>query len=138
MAIGSYLDIICEAFNNQAIPRLIDLNGEHFKGITDYPKMVHGDIEKIDMNKLAQYIQTMVGTGVLIPDGELETYVREAANLPPKVSDDERFIDPDRKDQQTKDLEDGSQNNNVHPEDNQDVAEDDGKVQEAKKRLGRS
>ena len=58
--------------------------------------------------------------------------------MPPKVSDDERFIDPDRKDQQTKDLEDGSQNNNVHPEDNQDVAEDDGKVQEAKKRLGRS
>ena len=84
VAIGSYLDIICEAFNNQAIPRLIDLNGEHFKGITDYPKMVHGDIEKIDMNKLAQYIQTMVGTGVLIPDDELETYVREAGNLPPR------------------------------------------------------
>ena len=31
-----------------------------------------------------------------------------------------------------------SQGNNVHPEDNQDVAEDVGKVQEAKKRLGRS
>ena len=136
VAIGSYLDIICEAFNNQAIPRLIDLNGEHFKGITDYPKMVHGDIEKIDMNKLAQYIQAMVGTGVLIPDDELETYVREAGNLPPKVSEDERFIDPDREDQQTNDL--GSQGNNVHPEDNQDVAEDVGKVQEAKKRLGRS
>ena len=113
-------DIICEAFNNQAIPRLIDLNGEHFKGITDYPKMVHGDIEKIDMNKLAQYIQTMVGTGVLIPDDELETYVREAANLPPKVANDERFIDPDREDQQTNDL--GSQGNNVHPENNQDLS----------------
>lgn len=136
IAIGSYLDIICEAFNNQAIPRLIDLNGEHFKGITDYPKMVHGDIEKIDMNKLAQYIQAMVGTGVLIPDDELETYVREVGNLPPKVSEDERFIDPDREDQQTNDL--GSHGNNVHPEDNQYVAEDDGKVQEAKKRLGRS
>lgn len=67
IAIGSYLDIICEAFNNQAIPRLIDLNGEHFNGITDYPKMVHGDIEKIDMNKLAQYIQTMVGTDDIDP-----------------------------------------------------------------------
>ena len=100
--------------------------------------MVHGDIEKIDMNKLAQYIQTMVGTGVLIPDDELETYVREAGNLPPKVSEDERFIDPDREDQQINDLGSQGNGNNVHPEDNQDVAEDDGKVQEAKKRLGRS
>lgn len=138
VAIGSYLDIICEAFNNQAIPRLIDLNGEHFKGITDYPQMVHGDIEKVDMNKLAQYIQTMAGTGVLIPDDELETYIREVGNLPPKVADDERFIDPDREDQQTNDLGSQGNGNNVHPEDNQDVAEDDGKVQEAKKRLGRS
>ena len=79
----------------------------------------------------------MAGTGVLIPDDELETYVREVGNLPPKVSDDERSIDPDREDRQTKDLE-SSQNNNVHPEDNQDVAENDGKIQEAKKRLGRS
>ena len=64
------------------------------------------------MNKLAQYIQTMVGTGVLIPDDELETYVREAANLPPKVANDERFIDPDREDQQTNDL--GSQGNGMY------------------------
>ena len=50
----------------------------------------------------------------------------------------QRFIDPDREDQQTNDLGSQGNGNNVHPEDNQDVAEDDGKVQEAKKRLGRS
>ena len=38
MACGAFLDIICETFNSQAIPALIDINGEHFKGITDYPK----------------------------------------------------------------------------------------------------
>ena len=27
LAVGTYLDVICEVFNNQAIPRLIDLNG---------------------------------------------------------------------------------------------------------------
>ncbi len=37
LAIGTYLDIICETFNSQGIPRLIDLNGNHFSGITDYP-----------------------------------------------------------------------------------------------------
>lgn len=41
MACGAFLDIICETFNSQAIPALIDINGEHFKGITDYPKMTH-------------------------------------------------------------------------------------------------
>ena len=135
VAICSYLDIICEAFNTQAIPRLIDLNGEHFKGITDYPKMIHGDIEKIDMNKLAQFIQTMVGTGVLIPDEELESYIREVGNLPVKI-ESERIIDSDRERRQTDNLE--SLSNTVHPEDNQDIADDAAKIEEAKKRLGRS
>ena len=33
MAIGAFLDIICEEFNRVAIPQLIDLNGEHFNAI---------------------------------------------------------------------------------------------------------
>lgn len=45
MAIGAYLDIICETFNSQGIPQLIDINGSHFDGITDYPTLEHGDIE---------------------------------------------------------------------------------------------
>lgn len=32
MAIGTYLDVICEVFNNQGIPKLIDLNGEPLQG----------------------------------------------------------------------------------------------------------
>ena len=34
MACGAFLDIICETFNSQGIPALIDINGDHFKGIT--------------------------------------------------------------------------------------------------------
>ena len=85
LAIGTYLDVICEVFNNQGIPRLIDLNGDHFKGITDYPKMVHGDIEEVDMAQFATFIKEMVGTGVLVPDEELEEHVRRIGNLPEKV-----------------------------------------------------
>ena len=82
LAVGTYLDIICEVFNNQAIPRLIDLNGDHFKGITDYPYMKHGDIEDANLDKIGAFIQQMVGTGALTPDDELEDYIRQIANLP--------------------------------------------------------
>lgn len=85
LAIGTYLNIICEVFNNQAIPRLIDLNGEHFKGITDYPKMTHGDIDEQDIVQFATYIKEMVGIGVLEPDEELEKEVRRVGNLPEKL-----------------------------------------------------
>lgn len=85
LAVGTYLDIICEVFNNQAIPRLIDLNGEHFKGITDYPKMAHGDIEEKDLTQFANYIKEMVGVGVLVPDEELEAEIRRIGGLPEKL-----------------------------------------------------
>ena len=88
LAIGAYLEVICEVFNNQAIPRLIDMNGDHFKGITDYPRMTHGDIEDADLEQLSAYIEKMVGVGLLTPDEELEKMVRRAGNLPEKLETD--------------------------------------------------
>jgi len=85
MAIGTYLDVICETFNIQGIPRLIDVNGEHFKGITDYPKMVHGDIEDKDIAQFSSYITEMVGAGILVPDEALEDEVRRVGGLPEAV-----------------------------------------------------
>lgn len=85
MAIGTYLDVICEVFNNQAIPRLIDLNGDHFKGITEYPKMVHGDIDEPDLTQFTTFVTEMVGAGVLVPDEALEEEVRRIGRLPEKV-----------------------------------------------------
>lgn len=82
LAVGTYLDIICEVFNSQGIPRLIDINGEHFKGITDYPYMKHGDIEDANLEKIGAFIQQMVGSGALTPDDELEDYIRQISNLP--------------------------------------------------------
>ena len=85
LAIGTYLDVICEVFNNQGIPRLIDLNGDHFKGITDYPKMTHGDIEEKDLQQFASFIKEMVGAGIIVPDAELEEEVRRVGGLPEKT-----------------------------------------------------
>lgn len=85
MAIGTYLDVICEVFNNQGIPRLIDINGDHFKGITDYPKMVHGDIDEPDLTQFTTFITEMVGAGVIVPDEALEDEVRRIGRLPEKM-----------------------------------------------------
>lgn len=86
LAIGTYLDIICETFNNQGIPRLIDLNAAHFQGITEYPRMIHGDIEDADLDSLGTFIQRMVDIGILQPDEQLEAFVRRAGGLPEKIS----------------------------------------------------
>ena len=87
MAIGAYLDIICETFNNKAIPALIDINGDYFKGITDYPKMTHGDIEDADIEKVGAFIKDMTGIGILTPDDGLEDYVRRIGNLPARAGE---------------------------------------------------
>lgn len=135
MAIGAYLDIICETFNSQGIPPLIDINGSHFEGITDYPKLVHGDIENVDIQKLAAYIKDMTGVGILVPDDALEDYVRDAANLPERTTDT-RVVNPKRDKQQNQ-----NEPPTVSPEDN--MEEETGEIPEekikaAKKRLGRS
>lgn len=148
MAIGAYLDIICEVFNNQAIPRLINLNGDHFNSITDYPRMEHGDIEDEDIEKLANYIKEMTGVGILTPDSQLEDYVREAAHLPERLEDDTPAVpDPGgekpvnaRQRQQAKPQQQRS--STVDPgggeEDPDGVTEEDMQaVEEARKRLGR-
>ena len=85
LAIGTYLDVICEVFNNQGIPRLIDINGDHFKGITDYPKMEHGDIEDKDVQQFASFVKEMVGAGIIVPDEPLEDEVRRVGGLPEKL-----------------------------------------------------
>ena len=96
LAIGTYLDIICETFNKQAIPRLIDLNASHFANLTDYPKMTHGDIEDPDLTKVGAFIQNMVGIGALEPDETLEEYIRRIANLPDKTHNAHENYDDDK------------------------------------------
>lgn len=137
VAIGAFLDIICETFNSQGIPALIDINSQHFVGITEYPKMTHGDIEDEDITKVSAFIKDMTGIGVLIPDDGLEDYIRRAGHLPERTYDS-KVIERTRKDQQ-------EQNQPPEPEaaagekpdEDNDIIPDE-KVEAAKKRLGRS
>ena len=141
MAIGTYLDTICEVFNNQGIPRLIDLNGEHFKGITDYPYMVHGDIEDKDMATFAAYITEMVGAGVLIPDEQLEEEVRRVGGLPEKTETGTPYdVQPGENGPQAQREATGATESDEKPKEDELLAEDEKdaqEAQEARKSLGR-
>ena len=88
VAIGSYLDAICEAFNNQAIPKLVELNTAALGKLTDYPEMIHSDIEKPDIDKAIAFIEKMVGIGLIVPDEQLEDYARELGGLPERQQGD--------------------------------------------------
>ena len=84
---GAFLDMICEVFNNKAIPRLLQLNGDAFKGITAYPELIHGDIETQDLEKLGAFMKDMVSVGAIVPDENLEDYLRLAAELPEREAE---------------------------------------------------
>ena len=87
MAICAFLDIICQTFNSQGIPALIDINGDHFAGVTDYPRLTHGDIKDVDLTTVATFIKDMTSIGVIIPDESLEDYVRQLGKLPKRTTD---------------------------------------------------
>ncbi len=136
VAIGAFLDIICETFNNQGIPSLIDINGQRFAGITEYPKMTHGDIEDADITKVAAFIKDMTGIGVLVPDDGLEDYIRQVGHLPERTSDT-REIDRTRQKQQEQEQppEPETAAGNETSEESEEIPDE--KIEEAKKRLGR-
>lgn len=73
---------IASIFNRYAIPRLFSFNT--FRGLTDYPQIVPGEIETPDLNELAIYIEKLAGCGALFPDTNLEGYLRNVAGLPEK------------------------------------------------------
>lgn len=108
LSIGTYLDVICEVFNNQGIPRLFDMNGDYFKGITDYPKLCHGDIEETDLEVFGKFLTDVVGAGIIIPDDDLEAEVRRRGGLPEKLEGAEPRMMPGEEPE----LEDGQMESN--------------------------
>ena len=94
-AIGAFLDIIAATFNRFAVTRLFELNDFQ---ISDYPKIVHGDLESVDLEVLGKYINILSNSGMpLFPDEELEKYLRQIAHLPEglaKVKDIDQQVEP--------------------------------------------
>lgn len=128
VAITAFLDVICETFNSKGIPALIDINGDHFSGISDYPIMTHGSIEDVDIESMGKYLQLMVGSGLILPDDELEDFVRQLGNLPEKT-ETEPADDPKRTAARSRQEDPGE------PDDLEEPTNEE--VDAARKRLGR-
>jgi hypothetical protein len=77
VAVVAFLDMITAEFNRKAIPDLLRLNG--MKGEV---QLVHGDIQRRDLQELGTYLLDAFGAGTLTPDAALEAHVREEGGLP--------------------------------------------------------
>lgn len=81
VAIGCYLDMIGEAFNRVAIPRLWAMNGWN----RPTPWLRHEDIETADLGVLGTFVQALTGAGIDLTDAATEAELRRVASLPPPV-----------------------------------------------------
>jgi len=92
--LNTVLDEIATVFNRHAIPRLLVLNGEPLDHV---PRLVHGGVERVDLEELGTFIGELAGAGApLFPDDELENYLRGQADLPAVPVDREmpEFVRP--------------------------------------------
>lgn len=77
-ALEAQLANIAEVFNKYAVPKLFQLNA--FRGLTDYPRIVPGQIESPSLKEIALLLRAM---GVDISnDMPLMNYLRKIADLP--------------------------------------------------------
>lgn len=86
-AIAAWLESVSEVFNRFAIPRLWRMNGW---SLDRCPKLVYGDIETPDLEKLGSYVSNLAGSGVnLFPNQKLENWLKRAAGMPVDTSIEE-------------------------------------------------
>jgi len=83
VALGAWLDSICEVINRGPIPELLRLNGKSFD---KPPLLTHGDIESVDLTELGDFISKLSGAGITLTP-QIIGYSLEQAGLP--VPEDE-------------------------------------------------
>lgn len=77
---SAWLDNIAEVMEKKATPVLQALNPKYAKAAR--PKWKHGDINAIDLAELSQFITAAVGSGGIVPDPELDSWLREQIGAP--------------------------------------------------------
>lgn len=80
-AIGAWLESIASVLNSEGLPRLWKLNGWD---LSTMPQFAHGDIEKQELEKIAEYFNKLAVTGLIMPDEDLENWFRGLADAPPR------------------------------------------------------
>lgn len=72
VAIGSWLDSICDVINQQAVSRLGKLNG--WKQ-SELPRITYGDLEGMDLDVLSKYFSNLAKAGLVAPDQDLSQFL---------------------------------------------------------------
>lgn len=75
---------LAKTFMNMFIRELVDLN---YSGVTDYPTLDHGKIGEDDVGMLATGISSLVSSGALTMDPDLEDYIRDLVGATPLPDD---------------------------------------------------
>lgn len=81
-AMTGFMDQIAETVNRHLVPRLMRLNGWP---VDRLPRLVHGDVERVDLTALGTFVTALAGAGMpMFPsaDGALERALLDAAKLP--------------------------------------------------------
>lgn len=94
VALGAWLDSICEVINRFAIPRLLNLNAMPLEAA---PKLTHGDVEEWSLAELADYVQKLSSAGVPFNTPEVVTHFYEKAKLPVPADGFENVLEMQRK-----------------------------------------
>lgn len=79
-ALGSFLKKITGEINSNAIPEIFKINGMEREV---YPKLIHGDIESVDLDILGRFVTSLANAGIIIAgDPESEQYLKDQAKIP--------------------------------------------------------
>jgi hypothetical protein len=89
-ALGAWLDEVGDVITTHLYPRLARWNGFDPRLM---PKLVHGDVESVDLAELGDYIAKLAGAGAPLfngdPQQELYKHVLAQAGLPEPAPDEE-------------------------------------------------
>lgn len=115
LSLTTIAESIREIVNKNLIKELVDLNFSLDENET-YPQLKYGKIGTIKYKELADTLSTLISSGALSPDEDLEDHIRSLFDLPKKSEEDGE----DMGDDEMGDLEDPEDPEN-DPEDPEDV-----------------
>jgi hypothetical protein len=88
MAVDAIAKNIVSVLNQYAVPRLLKLNG---MDTARAPQIAYGSVSHVDLMEIADFVSKLVQAGAVVPDQNLEHYLRDIAGLPVAEHDGAQF-----------------------------------------------
>ena len=120
MALGTFLDIIKNVINENAVKELFELNGDNME---ELPTVEFMPIVKADLKEIGEYLKNLAAAGAQIwPNRALSKFIMEIANMP--IPTDEELEE---------NLEGTDNNTDIEGNDNEDEKESNTENEDDKK-----